>query len=431
MLARPIVVTASRTQANTHVRSLRARVAFPRNSRVVKLRKPPRGAAHVCTSPAPPRVMVVHADPDDVRTTEPEAEVEDATDTSVEDATKEVEAEVVEPHRVMTPEAIETKKADVDSDDEALAEMTRVLQTSLSPRAAALIAKGFVDLGVESPRDLRRAVAKRSSAMIGIEALATIFNGLMCFSLFSLAAAAQFSDFFIPSFWNYVVTLLGMVGAAIFAVEAGAHLFITAVYVYSTIRFETTDLRKFVQSMQRIGDNDHIIGVVPQSSTIKRASTLVHVVNVLNNLRDALHSEAEIITPTHKSTLHNLAAYFEYSNAQAKQGFKPEDYGLDSKQCMAIASLFSEWDTDGSGTLRSEELSKLLRSLGDDTINDMDVNMAMRILDKNETGEIDFGEFVKWYKDGVKLPDTMTASKSGADDLEDIDPNTRIDEITG
>ena len=62
--------------------------------------------------------MVVHADPDDVRTTEPEAEVEDATDTSVEDATKEVEAEVVEPHRVMTPEAIETKKADVDSDDE-------------------------------------------------------------------------------------------------------------------------------------------------------------------------------------------------------------------------------------------------------------------------------------------------------------------------
>ena len=349
----------------------------------------------------------------------------------MEDATKEVEAEVVEPHRVMTPDAVETKAADVDSDDEALAEMTRVLQTSLSPRAAALIAKGFVDLGVESPRDLRAAVAKRSSAMIGIEALATIFNALMCFSLFSLAAAAQFSDFFIPSFWNYAVTLLGMVGAAIFAVEAGAHLFITAVYVYSTIRFETTDLRKFVQSMQRIGDNDHIIGVVPQSSTIKRASTLVHVVNVLNNLRDALHSEAEIITPTHKSTLHNLAAYFEYSNAQAKQGFKPEDYGLDSKQCMTIASLFSEWDTDGSGTLRSEELSKLLRSLGDDTINDMDVNMAMRILDKNETGEIDFGEFVKWYKDGVKLPDTMSASKSGPDDLEDIDPNTRIDEITG
>jgi hypothetical protein len=146
----------------------------------------------------------------------------------------------------------------------------------------------------------------------------------------------------------------------------------------------------------------------------------------------ALHSEAEIITPTHKSTLHNLAAYFEYSNAQAKQGFKREDYGLDAKQCMQIASLFSEWDTDGSGTLRSEELSKLLRSLGDDTINDMDVNMAMRILDKKETGEIDFGDFVKWYMDGVKLPDTMSsARKSSADDLEDIDPNTRIDEIAG
>lgn len=40
--------------------------------------------------------------------------------------------------------------------------------------------------------------------------------------------------------------LLGMVGVVIFVVEVGAYFFIIVVYVYSTIRFEMIDLRKFV-----------------------------------------------------------------------------------------------------------------------------------------------------------------------------------------
>lgn len=98
---------------------------------------------------------------------------------------------------------------------------------------------------------------------------------------------------------------------------------------------------------------------------------------------------------------------------------------------MVIVFLFFEWDIDGSGMLCSEEFLKFFCLFGDDMINDMDVNMVMCIFDKNEIGEIDFGEFVKWYKDGVKFFDMMIVSKLGVDDFEDIDFNMCIDEIIG
>ena len=47
-----------------------------------------------------------------------------------------------------------------------------------------VVAKGFNDLGVENPRDLRALVAKRSLGMIFIELAATVFNALMAVSMF-------------------------------------------------------------------------------------------------------------------------------------------------------------------------------------------------------------------------------------------------------
>ena len=323
--------------------------------------------------------------------------------------------------------------AAAESDAEAVKEMTRVLQTSLSPRAARLIAKGFVDLGIKEPGDLRAVVAKRSLGMIGIELVAAIFNVALCMSLFSLAVIVHYSGYeiLLPTFLNYVAGFCVLVGAAIFAVEAAAHLIILGVYVYSTVRFETSNLKKFVSVVRRIGDEDHVVGGFTQPlSSLKRATTLVHVVNILTQLRDALHSEAELIDLKHKGTLHNLAAYFEYSNAQSKYGFKPEDYGIEPKEAMSLAALFSEWDTDGSGTLSSTELKYLLNALGHDTVNEMEVNMAMRVLDKDETGEVNFSEFVRWYREGVILPmaSKLESNANESDDLQNADPSSSIDE---
>ena len=319
---------------------------------------------------------------------------------------------------------------DAMDDIDAVEEMTRVLQTSLSPTAAAVVAKGFNDLGVENPRDLRALVAKRSLGMIFIELAATAFNALMAVSMFVITFSVETAP---TTAFEYLVGCAVALGAAIFSVEAMAHAIILGVYVYSTIRFETSDLRKFTKAMRKIGDVDHVVGAVPAGAAVRRASSVIRVVAALNKIRDALISEAELIAPAGKSTLHNLAAYFEYSNARSKFAFKPEDYGIDRAEAMRIAHVFSEWDADASGALSPEELRKLLGALGSDDVSDIDVNVAMRVLDENETGEINFNEFVRWFTRGVRLPERREPAAKSADDvtesaLDDADPNARFDD---
>ena len=319
---------------------------------------------------------------------------------------------------------------DAMDDIDAVEEMTRVLQTSLSPTAAAVVAKGFNDLGVENPRDLRALVAKRSLGMIFIELAATVFNALMAVSMFVITFSVETAP---TTAFEYLVGCAVALGAAIFSVEAMAHAIILGVYVYSTIRFETSDLRKFTKAMRKIGDVDHVVGAVPAGAAVRRASSVIRVVAALNKIRDALISEAELIAPAGKSTLHNLAAYFEYSNARSKFAFKPEDYGIDRAEAMRIAHVFSEWDADASGALSPEELRKLLGALGSDDVSDIDVNVAMRVLDENETGEINFNEFVRWFTRGVRVPERREPASKSADEvtesaLDDADPNARFDD---
>ena len=410
--------SSSRANVNRAVAVLRVPIGSRLRANVVALAK--RAAK---------RSTKIRAESDDVAETKESEAVFETSSWSTPGTRGEIDAA-----KVMSKSEDDSSRA--ASDIAAVTEMTRVLQTSLSPRAAAIIAKGFVDLGISDPRSLRQMVAKRSMGLIGIELLYFCFNAALASSLFALTVIVHYSGYeiLLPTSLNYIAGFCVLIGASIFAVEAAAHAIIVGVYVYSTIRFETTNLSRFVQAVRRIGDDDHILGISPPFSSIQRASTLVHVVNILNSLRDALHSEAEVIEAhgKHKATLHNLAAYFEYSNAQAKFGFKPEDYDMDTKEAMTLAALFSEWDADGTGTLHTSELRRLLTSLGDQTVTDFDVKTAMRILDENETGEVDFTEFVKWYKQGVKLPTSSSVKQQDAayETLEDVDPSARVDEIS-
>ncbi len=66
-------------------------------------------------------------------------------------------------------------------------------------------------------------------------------------------------------------------------------------------------------------------------------------------------------------------------------------------------------------------------------MSDIDVNVAMRVLDENETGEINFNEFVRWFTRGVRLPERREPASKSADEvtesaLDDADPNARFDD---
>jgi hypothetical protein len=334
------------------------------------------------------------------------------------------------------------------SDSSAVDEMSKVLRATLSPRAAAIIARGFVDLGIKTPNDLRRVVFKRSTGLIAVEVFATLFNALMTVSLMVLSVNLNYNPYeaVFPTFMAYVAFAMILIARAIFAVEAVAHFILLSAYIYSLVTFETADLRNFITATQQLGDTEHIIGALTPFS-MRRATASMKVLTLLNQIRDALHEEAELISNS-RGTIHNLAAYFEYANAKEKFGFDPQSFSISDKEAMKIAALFSEYDSDGTGELDGDKLKSLLSSMGHD-VTEMDCNIALRMLDKEEDGVVSLNDFVDWYVKGISVPAYVieqeksskenpkqqslntpveAATPSDIDDAAPIDPGASFDE---
>ena len=97
---------------------------------------------------------------------------------------------------------------------------------------------------------------------------------------------------------------------------------------------------------------------------------------------------------------------------QVKQVFNAKRYernGLTEDEVLEIKEAFDLFDTDGSGTISTEELKKALSNLGIDARNQTLLNM-MADLDKDRSGAIDFDEFINM----------MTAQMSDTDSREDL-----------
>jgi centrin-1 len=86
-----------------------------------------------------------------------------------------------------------------------------------------------------------------------------------------------------------------------------------------------------------------------------------------------------------------------------------EKNGLTEDEVLEIKEAFDLFDTDGSGTISTEELRKALQNLGIDAKNQTLLNM-MADLDKDRSGSIDFDEFISM----------MTAQMSDTDSREDL-----------
>ena len=98
--------------------------------------------------------------------------------------------------------------------------------------------------------------------------------------------------------------------------------------------------------------------------------------------------------------------------------FDPKKYeknGLTEDEVMEIKEAFDLFDSDKSGQIDTEELKAALKNLGIDAKNQTLSNM-MADLDKDNSGQIDFGEFI----------DMMTAKMSDRDTKEDLEKVFRL-----
>ena len=94
---------------------------------------------------------------------------------------------------------------------------------------------------------------------------------------------------------------------------------------------------------------------------------------------------------------------------------KYEKNGLTEDEVMEIKEAFDLFDTDKSGEIDTNELKQALKNLGIDAKNQTLANM-MADLDKDNSGQIDFGEFI----------DMMTAKMSDRDTREDLEKVFRL-----
>jgi len=60
--------------------------------------------------------------------------------------------------------------------------------------------------------------------------------------------------------------------------------------------------------------------------------------------------------------------------------------------------VFTEMDTDGTGTLDQDELSELARSMGK-VFSKREMGEAMRQMDADGSGGVDFQEFITWWEE--------------------------------
>eukprot|EP00340_Litonotus_pictus_P000432 CAMPEP_0170515664 /NCGR_PEP_ID=MMETSP0209-20121228/2071_1 /TAXON_ID=665100 ORGANISM="Litonotus pictus, Strain P1" /NCGR_SAMPLE_ID=MMETSP0209 /ASSEMBLY_ACC=CAM_ASM_000301 /LENGTH=170 /DNA_ID=CAMNT_0010800257 /DNA_START=17 /DNA_END=529 /DNA_ORIENTATION=+ len=101
-----------------------------------------------------------------------------------------------------------------------------------------------------------------------------------------------------------------------------------------------------------------------------------------------------------------------------KNEFNPKNFeknGLTEDEVMEIKEAFDLFDSDKSGEIDTDELKQALKNLGIDAKNQTLSNM-MADLDKDNSGKIDFNEFI----------DMMTAKMSDRDTREDLEKVFRL-----
>merc|ERR1712094_26883 len=81
-----------------------------------------------------------------------------------------------------------------------------------------------------------------------------------------------------------------------------------------------------------------------------------------------------------------------------------------------IKTQFKLYDLDGNGTIEAKELSRLFQVLDSERWTDERVERLLMMVDKNEDGHIQFGEFIDWIfrMNGYSDPSFVVAAENWA-----------------
>lgn len=292
--------------------------------------------------------------------------------------------------RMHTPPRCDSKgdnKPAAASESEKFSKVLEELKKKgMTPATAKSVLKKWSELGAQDPDQLRKLLLTRSIKPV---------TGLLLQAL--LDAAASFGGFFTADIVSksefpggFVLQLFGSFLGCYYFLQvvfelSAAFALVAAAYKYQA---NTAEVLRAVQM---------IAGPSTGLSVVDRAQLAVNTLKVLQTLDsiyDILKEQFDGMPPA--STLQNLTAYLTLVKAKESTGFDPATYGLTESEAAKIAIVFAQYDTNENGKLDLSELKRLCQTLGKQ-LDDNEVKEALKILDKNGNGTVEFGEFVAWW----------------------------------
>ncbi|WOK97676.1 caltractin [Canna indica] len=110
-----------------------------------------------------------------------------------------------------------------------------------------------------------------------------------------------------------------------------------------------------------------------------------------------------------------------------KEKTRARHHGLNQQKRQEIKEVFDLFDTDRSGTLDAKELTVAMRALGFE-MSDEDISRLMIEIDKDQSGAIDFDEFL--YMMTAKIGERDSKEElSTAFNIIDHDKNGKISDV--
>lgn len=249
--------------------------------------------------------------------------------------------------------------------------------------------------GLEDPKEVKKLLLNRSLTTAGVILLQTFLDAGASYFATSTGAAIgatnSFGSFSLPA--QFVAYFLG----SYFAIGVIADLFTLGATSVAAYQFGTQG-DVFMTAVKELAGPATGLSVVDKTA---QATNTLKIVQSLNAIADYLKETG--VDASEASTLKNLSAYLIIQRAGDKYGFTPERYGLTDEQARDIALVFARYDLNDDGVLELSELQRLFAGAKPEMTGD-EVKEALKILDKQKEGVVNFDEFTDWWVNKIQEP---------------------------
>eukprot|EP00210_Caulerpa_lentillifera_P003827 g3655.t1 len=291
------------------------------------------------------------------------------------------------PLRVLAFEQKDEEQGKVPNAEARFVEQLR--KQGIEKSNAQRILKIWKEAGSDNPEQLRKMFIQGSLRPLLFGFLQLVFDAGAAWASFVFSGMlANLPDVPFPFGISAIGTFVGFYFISGAAFDT-ATLF---VIILSIARFGT-NTESFIKALESIADEEKA-GVLTKG---RKTVDALKIIQALNEISDILREKgAGEIT-----SLENLSAYLTLSHAEKNYGFKPEKYNLTESEAAKVAVVFSRYDQNDDGVLQITEIGNLCEELGT-KLEDEKLEAAMKMLDTDESGVIEFDEFVDWWVNKVK-----------------------------